>query len=289
MDRVALLIVICTCLWACTSPEFLRYKAPYYVKGKVEGNRYCLEGKVCIYYRGLEGAELILYKNNIKARFTVNNKVFSTLSMGTKHKPGEVVSKEGFFQEIIAKIDRENERRKELLRGSLEEYWERVGTHEFIRKQAWDRGRHFYHMGNAPGDEQEKKRIKDIVLDQIKRKRMDLQGVPDDFYKRLWHKGLDCLYTSTYYRLPGVSKLGGKYKKSTAGGINSVHGYRCYVNEHTTLGIGIDSEVPPGEDFDANGILNKVFNTLELNSKILDYDSSFDQWLSEKYIEDPEK
>lgn len=290
MFRLITTYSLCLCLLSCSSVGFLVEKKPSFVKGLIENTSYCFVADVCISFPGVIGPDSFLHKDRVSIYFTVRNKIHSTLGFSVNLRKGAPVDKIDYFQKTIKDIEKKNSRRKELLRGSLEERWEEVDNHEFIREQAYSRGRHHYHMGNAPGDEKERQRIKEIYIEQLMHKRIDLQGLPYNSYKKVRHKGLECLYVRRYTRLPGRRAVSNnKYRKSTAGGINSIHGYGCYVNSRTTLSIALDSNAPPGESFDADRILNKVFNTLELNSGIPGYNSSFDQWLAEEYKEDSEK
>ena len=200
--------------------------------------------------------------------------VYVTSEQGSLENP--IPSKEEAFADGKNRVDGENERRAEILAGTMEDHWQaeklKMSIRDMVNRMEVRKGDKLVRV--IPNfDESEWEAIaKRSFMYHFSRNRGRVKGLPENTYKELTIKGWSCYQIDKYERL-GTPV--GEHAQRTGGGTEHIRDYRCYIRADFAIWVRIGMDVAPGINLDYDTILRPLLDSIDVDESLPDTHTTF--------------
>lgn len=196
-------------------------------------------------------------------------------SGATKKDPPSYPNKEVLYNLQKNRTKQENQRRADILAGTMEERWQEkvatAGGTEAMAKEIELYSGPLVLAYKTP--EARAKWLKEDFYYFFGRQRARLRGLPDKTYQSAIVNGLECLRTDSYQRL--ATPLG-EYAVRTGGGIQHSRNYACFIRHDLIPAILIHARLAAGDKIDFDLILKPVLESFAIDTSLPANHTTFD-------------
>lgn len=231
--------------------------------------------------------EISIRNNNVTLiNYLKGSGLKKTLYVHTRSKGApNLLEKEAYYALKIKKGGIENQRRADILAGSIEEQWQKklaeVGLEAMMEGVSVNDGkkriRPFKSVYKTP-EAQEEKLKKDFYY-FFGRKRARLQGLPDNSYQRVIVNNWDCLQTDSFERL---NMPLGQYATKLGGGIEHHRSYACSIRNHPSVFISAEVKIASGVEFEMEPLLKPILDSITIDESLPDTHTTFQMMSASK-------